>query len=210
MPTLANLPRRLRRLLPRSRRARSWLVLVVLLLAAVIAMVRFLSAPSQGHITSVHDQLTKAQTTPKQKLAPATTISNDYFSLPLPPGYVQQGASVPPGLLFAQTVTKSGALGSLIIGIAVKPMPDGGLSGDSSFQLRQQQTARYALSTQQIDGDTLHIANDKTSAAVVAFWPHSKYLATLSISSGLDNPSSDDNADELAALQPLLAAWQWR
>jgi hypothetical protein len=89
-------------------------------------------------------------------------------------------------------------------------MPEGGLAGDSSFRLREKDTGRYQLSSQAAGSDIIHIANDKQSAAVVAFWPHGGYLATISVSSGVDNPSSDDNATQIKALQPLLKAWQWR
>jgi hypothetical protein len=89
-------------------------------------------------------------------------------------------------------------------------MPEGGLAGDSSYKLRQQKAERYRLTTQSISGEAIQIANDAESAAVVAFWPHGGYLATISISSGVSNPSSNDNAAELSVLQPLLKAWRWQ
>ncbi len=210
---MAAWPRRLnfrRRLVPGSRRGRIWLGIFVGL-ALIIGLVgRQLAAPSEGHIIPVQDHLTKVQTAPKPIITPATTLTNDYFNLALPPGYAVQTVTAPPsGLLFNQTVIKSGSFGSLIISISLQKLPDGGLSEDSSYRLRQQ-ADRYVLSSQAVSGETVQIANDKQTAAVAAFWAHRAYLATISISSGLSNPSGDDNADEVAALQPLLTAWQWR
>ena len=196
--------------MPRSLRRRVWLGVFIGLTLIIWLISRHLAAPSDGHIIPVQDHLTKVQTAPKPTIAPATTLANDYFSLTLPPGYNVHSVTAPPnGLLYNQTLIKPGSFGSLIISLSVQKLPEGGLSEDSSYRLRQQ-ADHYQITSQTVHGETVQIANDKQTAAVAAFWVHGNYLATLSISSGLSDPSGDDNADELAALQPLLAAWQWR
>lgn len=201
---------RLKRLVPRTRSRRIVLGLCLLGLVLVVIVVKILNAPSQGHIIAAKDHLTTQKRTVTKATPPATTVDNSYFSLALPPGYNPQTPATVSGLLYSQTLTKPGAMGSLIITISIKQLNADGLSGDSSYHLRETQADRFKLSQQTIGGDIVHIANDQQSAAIVAFWPHVGYLATISISSGIGNPSTDDNADELKALQPLLAAWQWR
>ena len=184
-----------------------WLLVLTVVSLLIVGVVRHVSAPVHGRNVAVDVKLQpKRQTT---ATPPATTVQADYFQLDLPTGYKPQAAQTVPGLLYAQTLVKPSTMGSLLINIGIKNLPEGGLSGDSSYRLREQ-SARYRLSSQTVHGETVQIANDAESAAVVAFWPHGGYLATISISSGLGNPAADDNATELAALQPLLKAWQWR
>lgn len=182
---------------------------VGLLFFAVLVVVWLVSAPVQGHNTAVDVPIHKT-TSKSAATAPATTPQTSYYRLSLPPGFHVQAASQSvDGLLSSQLLTKPGALGSLIINIAIKPLPDGGLDNDSSYRLRELQTSRYSLTSESHAGDTVHISNDQQSAAVVAFWPHGSYLATIGISSSIDNPATDDNADEIATLHTLLANWTW-
>lgn len=184
--------------------------LIVLLLLFIWSAVHWLNAPSRGHIIPT-DQAKLTKTAPVIKAPPAATLENNYFVLALPLGYaVQSDNQTPPNLLYSQTVIKTGDFGSLIISIAIQNLPAGGLSADSSYQLRTGQPARYQLTSQVVHADMVQIASDTQSASVVAFWPHRNYLATISVSSSLDTPSSDQNSEQLAALQPLLNAWQWR
>ena len=144
-------------------------------------------------------------------VAPAQTLSNQYYILDLPAGYSAQDAlQTPSGMLATQTIIKHGSFGSLIISIGVQPLSSDGLEADPSYHLRVSNQSRYQLHTQPQAGDTLQIANDRQEASVVAFWPHGGYLATISVSSGLGNPATNDNADVLKALQPILDAWQWQ
>ena len=184
--------------------------LVVFLLLLIWLGARWLNAPATGRIIPAgHAKLTKV--TPPTKTSQAATLNNSYFTLTLPLGYeVQAGNQVPPNVLYSQTLIKTGDFGSLIISVAVQNLPDGGLSADSSYQLRAGQPTRYQLNSQAIHGDTVVVASDTQSAAVVAFWPHGNYLATISVSSNLDTPSGDQDSEQFAALQPLLNAWQWR
>ena len=165
----------------RGRRRLIGLAAIGVLCIGVWLVVRLLEEPAQGRIIAApHDSLV-TQAPPKQ-VSPAATLQNSYFTLPLPSGYeVQANPQTPAGVLYDQTLIKSGDLGSLIIAIAVEQMPDGGLSSDPSYRLRQQQPAEYQLTTKVIDGDTVTIANNPESAAVVAFWPHGNYLAMKSL-----------------------------
>lgn len=199
------------RSLLRSRCSRLWLGIAIVLVASVVLAARFLSAPSQGHqVPATDHQLASRQTARPQPVAPVSTLDNSYFSLALPPGYLAQAPTALTGLLYSQTITKPGDFGSLIINLAVKGLPGGDLSQDSNYSLRLGQADRYTLSRQTVGGETVYVANDHQSAAVVAFWPHDGKLATISVSSGLADPSTGDNSDELRALQPLLQAWRWR
>jgi hypothetical protein len=133
-------------------------------------------------------------------------VQSAYFQLPLPAGYEAQAASQSGPLLYQQTLIKPSDEGSLIIVIAVLSQA---LTTNSSYTSEIQQPARYHFTSKSVDGDTVEIADDTQSGGIVAFWPHGSYLATIGISSGIDNPGGDDS-DELTALRPLLAAWQWR
>jgi hypothetical protein len=199
----------------RKRFTRRWkiqLVVVVLILGGIWFVMRTISAPVTGHDVAASDML---QTNIPAKAKPdtsATTINdNQYFQLALPAGYKAQASNqAVPGLSYQKTIIKPGAFGSIIINIAIKPIPGGGLASDSSYNLRVQSPAHYKVSHQTIDGGDVVIFNDAQSAAVVAFWSHGGYLATISLNAGINNPASDDNADIVRALQPILDAWKWR
>lgn len=184
---------------------------MVVIAAAIVGWgVHQLTAPVHGRPTS-GGTVPRTKRLAKPAVLPASNLQNDYFQLALPTGYrVQAGNAETPGILYTQTLIKPANFGSLIVVIAVKAMPEGGLSEDSSYRLRSQQTTRYKLSSQTLAGESVQIANDSQAAAVVAFWPHSGYLATISVTSGISDPGADDNADQVAALRTLLAAWQWR
>lgn len=194
---------------PRRRKVGVSIVAVILILVGVI--VHYLDAPAEGHTIPATDAAKVVKATTKPPASPAQQLTNDFFSLSLPPGYnVQSHQPTPSNLLFNQMITKPGGFGTLIIAISIANMPSDGLDGDTSYTFRAQQPSVYQMSTKNYGGDTVHIASDSQTSSVVAFWPHGSYLATVSISSGTDAPSGDGNQDELNSLQPLLAAWQWQ
>ncbi len=179
-----------------------------ILIVAGIAFERIISAPSHGRITTSSSRFKPSSSKPTA--APASDIQTEYFKLALPAGYKQQaGSHAVPGLLYQQTIIKSSMSGSLVISIAISSLGSG-LNENTSYRLRIQDTARYKLATQAVQGDKVTITNDSQSASLVAFWPHGDKLATIGVSSGLQNPAVDNNVDEIKALQPLLAAWQWQ
>ncbi|MDB5170327.1 MAG: hypothetical protein JWO35_21 [Candidatus Saccharibacteria bacterium] len=194
-----------------SKKNLAILTVLLVVVGAGIMAVRAVSAPSHGRITTSSSSKLKISS-PKQAIpvAPASEVQTPYFQLALPVGYKQQSSSqTVPGLLYQQTIIKASSAGSLIIAIAITPLGSG-LNDNSAYRLRTQDTARYKLTTQTVQGESIVIANDAGSSAVVAFWVHGDKLATISVTTGLQNPAANDNADELKALQPLLAAWQWQ
>jgi hypothetical protein len=190
------------------------IAVVVVLLSLVGLIINYLNAPSRGHsvVANGIPKLKGVSSTPKPAPPPpAQTLANSYFSLALPAGYSDQtGDPTPTGILYDQTLLKNGDFGSLIITIAIQNLPDGGLSADSSYQLRQGKPSQYQMTSQTVSGDIVHVANDASSGSVVAFWPHNAYLATISVSSGTDASDGSGNSDEIAAIQPLLSGWHWR
>lgn len=169
-----------------------------------------LNAPVTGQIVATKTTSQHKISKPEEK--PATSsIKNSYFDLSLPGGYrVQSASQSPPGLSYQQTIIKPSALGSAVINIAIKPMPEGGMSGDSSYQLRAQSPSRFSLIQQVVNGESLVLASDSQSASVVAFWPHAGKLATISVSSALANPSTDNNLQQKKILLTVLTAWNWQ
>lgn len=182
---------------------------LVFLVVMVVIIAKIIAAPAHGHQIPVDRQ---ARVTPKKSapVLPASEIPTSYFRLALPAGYKPQTAETVPGLLYSQTLTKPSLGGTMVVSIAVKTMPEGGLDGEPSYRLRQSKPTQYRQSTQSVQGGSATVFNDAESASVVAFMPHGSYLATVSVTLGISNPSSDDNSDELKVLQPILAAWQWR
>ncbi len=187
------------------------LCMAVVLAAGVGLGLHVLSRPVTGHTVAASEfKLPASQTKPALEL-PSSSIASAYFQLNLPPGYrVQAAHQTAAGLLYEQALVKPSASGSVIIEIALKALPAGGLSEDSSFALRQQQADHYRITSQVIAGDMVKIAADSQTTAIAAFWPHARYLATIGVSSGVSTPGTSDNSTEQAALQPLLAAWRWR
>ena len=201
-------PQRAKKRLSRKRKVQ--LCSALLLLIAMWFGWRQLNAPVSGHPVITKDSPKPKALKPKANTS-ATSLDNAYFQLSLSNGYRPQSASLAvPGLLYQQTIIKPSVYGSTIINIAIKDVPEGGLAGDPSYQLRVRSPARYAITQQIINGESVVVASDAQSAAMVAFWVHGGYLATISVSSGLANPSSDGNSEQLKVLQPLLAAWGWK
>ncbi len=192
---------------------RFWITgaIVMLMLVSAVVFINQISAPSHGMITTTLTSKTNKVSAPKQKpQAPASEIQTSYFTLPLPAGYRQQESSqAVPGLLYQKTIIKSSTTGSLVIAIGLSSLGSG-LSDSSAYRLRSQNPTRYKITSRMIHGESVVIANDAQVASVVAFWTHVDKLATISISSGLQNPAANDNADEIKALLPLLEAWQWQ
>jgi hypothetical protein len=189
------------------RRRYAGLAVFVLLAGMVGLGLHLVSQPVQGHNIAAVDVKPKVQTVTLTPNLPMTTAQSVYFQLALPAGYQAQAANQSAPLLYQQTLIKPSDQGSLIIVLEV--LNGGTFSASSSYTSELQQPARYHFTSKSIDGDTVAIADDVQSGAVVAFWPHGNYLATIGISSGVDNLGSDDST-ELAALLPLLTAWRWR
>lgn len=184
------------------------LAVILLIVVGVILFAAKLNAPSKGTVNQ-HPTTKIKPHIAAQETAPSTQ-GTAYYTLSLPAGFAEVASgTTPSGMLAVQTLTKQLAIGKLVIAIAVKPMPEGGVTRDSAYQLRAAHPERYSFSTKSINGDTVTIANDSQSAAVVAFWPHQNYLATISLTMGFEGPPADGNADELEQLQTLLNAWQW-
>jgi|GEM_PF-2350411 len=191
-------------------RHRRWLVGAGLLLA-VIAVVRILSQPVHGHTTAIDIQPKKPTVAKPTAVLPASQQQNSYYSLDLPIGYrAGAGNQTVPGLLYTQLITKPGALGSLVINIAIAKLPVGGLGENSSYRLRVEQSGRYRLTSQVLGGDTIHVFQDSQSGEVTAFWPHHDHLATIGVSSVLENPGAADNAEGQTVLQTMLHGWHWQ
>ncbi|MDB5176267.1 MAG: hypothetical protein JWM81_1125 [Candidatus Saccharibacteria bacterium] len=190
---------------------------ILLFLAAVVglavyATITVLSAPAQG--TTIHSGSTAAAAKqsiaviPKQEATP----DNQYFSLTLPAGYHVQENSVitTASTLYTLNLTKPGAMGTLLVAISIKPLPPGGITEDTSYAMRSSQPEKYMLSTATIAGRPAPISSDRQSGAVTAFFSSDRYLATVSMSSGLGNPGTEEQRQIIAALTGLLALWQWR
>jgi hypothetical protein len=169
-----------------------------------------LNAPAKGTIV----ENPKLKLKPSANAVPTTAPlqqSNTYYSLHLPVGFSSLSSpSTPAGLLSAATLKKNSASGTQLIAIAIKNMPDGGMTNDSAYQLRSSQSAHYTLTTQSVDNDQVRIATDTQSAGVVAFWPHGNLLATISISETYDDPSSSSSTVLSSTLQTVLQSWQWQ
>lgn len=195
---------------PRRIYRPKWLLGLGVLLV-ILGLVRVVSQPVHGHNTAVDIQLKKPAGAKSAPVTPASQQQNTYYTLDLPPGYhAAAGDQTVPGLLYAQLITKPGALGSLIINVAVATLPAGGLSENSSYRLRVQQANRYQATTESRSGDTLQIYQDSQSGEVTAFWPHRSYLATIAVSSVLNNPGNEENSEVRSVLQTMITGWQWR
>jgi hypothetical protein len=191
------------------------IAIVILCVGAVGYGVHALTSTVHGHEIPVNVKLLPQQQSTPDSTVPAATTSggvlNSYFSLTLPAGFsVQAGNQTAPGLLYNQTLVQTSLDGTLLVSISVKDLPAGGLTADSSYQLRSQQPAQYVLSNKTINGESVTIAAASQSDGVVAFWPHASYLATISATTGLNNADASNVPQEEAALLSLLNSWQWK
>jgi hypothetical protein len=196
-----------------THRKRNVGISLLLLVAASIGVHSLTSSSSVGKQVAVDEKVVTTdgiQAPVTQVRTPAQQVASPYFTLALPVGYNPQPLSTAAGLLFAQTILKPGSMGSQIIQVAVKNLPSGGLSGDSSYTLRQSQPATYVLTAKSYQGETVELADSTQTATVTAFWAHGAYEATITVTDGVDNPADGTNQDIMHVLQGLLADWQWK
>lgn len=186
--------------------------LVVFLIGVGGYLYNLISSPVEGKVVPAQINKSKMKkTTASPEAKPEVALSSDIFDLKVPPGYTVQQSSgqISAGLLYQRSLIKSSAFGSIVIAIAIKPLPEGGLSADSSYTSRQQQPEHYRFSDVEVRGETLKIATEIASGSTVVFWPYGGHLATIGTSSAISNPTSD-TTEIMRAIKPLLEAWRWR
>ncbi len=191
----------------------------VLILAVIVVISHFIDRPVHGRALShlnVSMLTSKAATAVTSnavttKPTPPGTLSNGYFTLSLPAGYVSQtNNQAPAGMLYAQNVIATSTDGSLLIAIGLKQMPAGGLSADSSYALRSKQPTNYKVTSQTVNAETVQVSSGVQDDGVVAFWAHGSYLATISVTTGLAGTGASNVPSEQQALNGLLSGWQWQ
>lgn len=189
---------------------RFWIVLPLLLVFVVGMLVqRHLSAPVHGRVTSSGKQSVVTAQKASMAKEPPASASNEYFTLTLPAGFTSQSSTIPPGLLYAQTFLKPSIEGTLIVSVGISDLPREDLSANTSYTSRVQQPERYQSSTIVIGDAVIHTMNDTKSDAIAAFWVHGPRLATISVTTGLDNPNKVNDVTQIKTLRQILDAWQW-
>lgn len=195
--------------LPRKRKIKLGIAIVIVI--GLWFAWKQISSPVTGK-TVVTDASASIRAKGKTNKTPrATDIENNYYMLKLPAGYrVQATNESVSGLLYQQTLVKPSTMGSVVISIAVKNSPEGGFSGDPSYQMRVKNSARYTMNTESIGGQNVVLASDAQAGAITAFIANGGRMATVSASSGVSSPTGDNNEAQRQALQPVLEAWRWR
>ena len=197
-----------------AKTAHPWrrrLVIIVMVTIVLGIIAHWLGSPAVGHQEAVTERLKHAPQTKTTPVSPASTISNPYFRLNLPPGYNQQVSSNSGTALYAQTILKPGPSGTTIIHLQITTL-SGGLSNDASYHLRQSQPQTYELVQETVGGSSVSIATrrDSNGGEVVAFWSHAGYEATLAVTVGTGNSAPTDTVADRHTLETLLQAWQWK
>jgi hypothetical protein len=178
--------------------------LVVLIIIGTV--VHTLTAPVHGHLITPTISAKPSHAAATAPQASENLATNPYVALQLPSGFVTEAGNTAPGMLFSQTILRRSIDGSFILNIAIRSLPVGGITADSSYQLRLSQPQNYAPSSLASSGDTISVMTGTANDGVVAFWPHHSLEATLSVTSGLGD---GEQADELATLKQVIASWQW-
>lgn len=194
-----------------TKKRKIQLVIMLVIVTGLWFAWRQISSPVTGKTVVTNASTSLQQKNKTAKTPAATSIKSNYFQLDLPAGYrIQATSSSVPGLLYQQTLVKPSTMGSVVINIAVKDLPEGGLSGDSSYQLRVKNSSKYSMSSETLNGRTVVLASDAQAGAITAFMTNGGRMATVTASSGVSNPSGDSNEAQRKALQPVLEAWRWR
>lgn len=143
--------------------------------------------------------------------AAAGNIDNDYFGLTLPDGFAIQSQQSPSGTnLAVYSLTKPSLGGTIVVAIRMSATPAGGMTQDTGYMVRAQQSERYKAVSLKASGiDTVTFA-DMQSGGVVAFIDGGQYMATISASSGLGNPGAAEQAAATESLSQLLTQWRWK
>jgi hypothetical protein len=198
-----------KRLLKARLKLASIATISIIGIALIWLFVSLLSSPQSGH--SVKTKLKATPDSSSQTTTPtsAQPVSNSYFNLNLPAGYVAQSQSIgQSGNLYTQTIIGTSTNGSQIVAIAIT---SGDLASNPSYVLRTSKPGEYIPTTNMIAGQKVTVFTDNQTSNVVAFWPHGQYLATISVSGGyVDVSSGGSQNPEMTVLSNLLSGWQWR
>jgi len=194
-----------------TKKRKILLVCILLGLVGLWFAWKQITAPATGTAVVTDASKSLKNSSKSAKTPGATEIKTGYFELNLPTGYrIQATSSSVPGLLYQKTLIKPSTMGSVVIAIGLKNLPDGGLQGDTSYQLRVKNPTRYTMTSETINGQPIVLASDSQAGSITAFIARGGYLATVSASSGVSNPTNDNNETQRKALQPVLEAWRWR
>jgi len=140
--------------------------------------------------------------TPKDKY-----LTTTYYSTLYPARYKlspkpTNSASIDAVVLIAHQQSGAG-VGSKIT-LTIVPMPEGGVTEDSSYKLSAGRPDLYALTEDQYGSDNVQIATrSDPSYERVILWPHGSYLLTITLTAGAQTQFIDNE------LQTVLTNLQW-
>ncbi len=179
-------------------------VFLCLLTFGFIIFYRFSSSPVIGRPY----KLTRVTSVLSGSIASHTTgslsDSTSFFDLVLPSGFSKQSSSNQQNgsLIFSQSYTRLSPT-PLIIQIGL--YSDGGsIDTNSSYELRKNSTL-YTI--QKYDSSFLTFTTNFDG--VVSFIPSSKFVAVISVTSGLEQSGNYLNTEMIIA-KDIISSWQWR
>lgn len=183
---------------------KSWLVIGLgfgVVACAVGAVVVVANNPAVG---TVH-QLSAAVDTATPPAPPPTVIAGRLVRFTAPSGFDQQAPVVLSGLMFeAWNFTGGGVTtGAVSPHLSIAIMTQA-LGDNASLRLRLQQPKLYAATTAMVNGDKITILTRSDGATeATAFWPHGKYLATLSLTDASSVAATKQLTEVLQSLRWL-------
>ncbi len=183
------------------------ILLVVLILSvfgSIFLFLRQFSSPIIGKPYLVKQTASVISGSKIKSNTSPVDYSNDYFSFELPPSFsYQSGSSQRIGnLILTRSYTRLNPT-PLIVQIGLYSY-NGSLSENTSYNLRKN-NPDYII--QNYDGDFISYSNKYDG--VVCFLTSSNYLATVSVTTGLQQSGNYLN-DEINLSKQIITSWQWR
>lgn len=181
------------------------LVSIVLIFIVTYIGFIFLSKPTYGKsfVGSLKPIKANSQITSRNINQP---VQSNYFNLTVPSGFVVQKNMVQlsGNLLEVKTLTSLNQNSPIIIQIGIYN-DSGSITTNSSYNLRINNPNQYI--DQKINGVDLTYSN--SADGVVCFWQHANNLATISVTTGLQQTTNFIN-NEISIAKSIIYSWQWK
>ena len=179
---------------------------IVVIFTITIIGFRYLSRPVYGRAFQSKVSLSNNKPVIKKAIVDQS-FQTSYYNLAIPSGFMVQANSAKPinNLLESTTLINSDPNSPMIIQIGI--YNDAGIiSSNSPYMIRINNPNQYI--NQKIGSVDLTYSN--TSDGVVCFWQHGNYLATLSVTTGLQQTANDFLQNEILVAKNLIYNWQWK
>jgi hypothetical protein len=175
-------------------------------IAIVSAILLFSEIANAPHAASIISTTNGSRTPASFNMYPVT-VSNNYISFRYPKLLKPTQTSLVSGEVAAYTFMHRD-IATWNMAVEVMPLPNGGLQGNSAYEMRKSEPATYTESTFTKNGQSVDVMTDTSYGGFskVAFLTHGQYQATISL---FGDDSGGTNALQ-QTFNMIIDSWKWR